>query len=193
MSGESDARQSRISKPVDVRRLSARGQTIKLNANEEQRSWLAKDQGLVSVEAFATEAIVKPWKSDGAAITGRVKASFTQACVVTLEPVAAEIEEKFELYFLPEQMVSKVPDGGDIEFLFDPDAPEEPESFDGRTIDVGAVIIEQFSLAIDPYPRKPGSEVPDEFGAKNDAETAEKQRSPFAALAALKTNDNNTP
>ena len=80
----------------------------------------------------------------------------TQACVVTLEPVASHIDEEVEALFLPQDSkLGRLGFEGGGEIMLDADGPDSPETFSGDTIDVGALAEQFFALAIDPYPRKP--------------------------------------
>ncbi|RUY17624.1 DUF177 domain-containing protein, partial [Mesorhizobium sp. M7A.F.Ca.US.005.03.2.1] len=96
----------------------------------------------------------------------------TQACIVTLEPVEAHIDEPVEALLLPED--SKLGrqgfDGGG-EILLDAEGPDSPETFSGDTIDVGALAEQYFGLAIDPYPRKQGASL----NAGSETEPAENE------------------
>ena len=58
------------------------------------------------------------------------------------------------------------------------DAPDPPEVMDDTTVDVGALAEEMFVLAIDPYPRAPGAELPADGGDQPQSE----DESPFAVL-----------
>ncbi len=90
-------------------------------------------------------------------------------CVVTLEPFRSEISDEVERYFLPGASEA--------------DASADVDPFSDGVIELGEVVVESLSLALDPYPRKPG--VTFEAG---DATTEEgKEQSPFAALASLRT------
>ena len=77
--------------------------------------------------------------------SGRLTADVVQSCVVTMAPVAGDIDEKIEEVFAPEG--------------YEPGAQEEdddqPESFDGQEIDVGELAAQLLSLSLDPYPRAP--------------------------------------
>ncbi|RUY66895.1 DUF177 domain-containing protein, partial [Mesorhizobium sp. M7A.F.Ca.CA.001.05.1.1] len=94
------------------------------------------------------------------------------ACIVTLEPVEAHIDEPVEALLLPED--SKLGrqgfDGGG-EILLDAEGPDSPETFSGDTIDVGALAEQYFGLAIDPYPRKQGAAL----NAGSETEPAENE------------------
>jgi uncharacterized metal-binding protein YceD (DUF177 family) len=111
----------------------------------------------------------------GLHVTGRISATVGQACIVTLEPLANEIEEEIDLLFVP----PTAPDQDNAE-PGERDAPGDGADLlvDGR-IDLGALATEFLVLGIDPYPRKPGAV----FAAPKDAKADE---GPFAALGALK-------
>ncbi len=144
-----------------VARLPKKGMPIVIDANEAQRQRLAAVHGLESVERFVAEMLVAPWKRNGVRVDGRVEADVTQACVVTLEPLAAHIDEPVSAIFLPEDSrLGREGFGEGGEIVLSVDGPDSPETFDGESIDVGALAEEFFGLAIDPYPRKPGAESP---------------------------------
>ncbi|AZO30203.1 MULTISPECIES: DUF177 domain-containing protein [Mesorhizobium] len=150
--------QSPVSFVANVARLPQKGLPVVIAADERQRAALAAEYDLLSVESYRAELLVASWKRNGVKVSGRVEADITQACIVTLDPVAAHIDEPVEALFLPEQ--SKLgregfESGGEI--VLDADGPDSPETFSGDTIDVGALAEQFFGLAIDPYPRKPGA------------------------------------
>lgn len=115
---------------------------------------------------------------------GRLKGVLVQACVVTLEPVPQRVDERVDLVFVPEtSKLARIAPEGDGELHLDPEGADIPETFRGDTIDLGAILAELASLALDPYPRADGVEFsqhdtdPDPDGGKV---------SPFAALGRLK-------
>lgn len=148
---------SPVSFKANVARLPNKGLMVVVEADPAQRVALAEEHDLLSVERYRAELLVAPWKRNGVKISGNVVADITQACIVTLEPVAAHIDEPVDALLLPEQ--SKLGrqgfDGGG-EILLDAEGPDSPETFSGDTIDVGALAEQFFGLAIDPYPRKQG-------------------------------------
>ncbi|MBD0416575.1 YceD family protein [Oryzicola mucosus] len=170
-----DETQSPISFPVNVARLPHKGMPVVIDANEKQRAALAGLHELLSVESLHADVHVTSWKRNGVRVSGFVRARITQACIVTLDPIEARIDEPVESVFLPED--SKLGrqgfnEGGEI--LLDADGPDSPEVFSGDVIDVGALVEEFFGLAIDPYPRKPG--ISAEF---SDGEVEEKEETEF--------------
>lgn len=149
---------SPVSFKANVGRLPQKGLPVVIYADPAQRAALAAEHELLSVENYRAELLVAPWKRNGVKVSGRVEADITQACIVTLEPVAAHIDEEVEALFLPEQSkLGRQGFEGGGEILIDAEGPDSPETFSGDTIDVGALAEQFFGLAIDPYPRKAGA------------------------------------
>jgi hypothetical protein len=101
-------------------------------------------------------------------------ARVTQICVVSLEPFESAVAETARLRFLP---VARLPEDADLAELAS-DGLEAPDEipYAGDQIDLGAALAEQLALALDPFPRKPGAELPANAGSAAG--------NPFAALAA---------
>ncbi|UCI05952.1 YceD family protein [Mesorhizobium sp. B1-1-8] len=151
---------SPVSFVANVARLPQKGLPIVVEADERQRAALAAEHDLLSVESYRAELMVAPWKRNGVKVSGRVEADITQACIVTLDPVEAHIDEPVEALFLPEQSkLGREGFEGGGEIILEADGPDSPETFSGDTIDIGALAEQFFGLAIDPYPRKPGASV----------------------------------
>ncbi len=149
--------QSPVSFLANVARLPQKGLPVVIEADTAQRAALAKEHGLLSVEAYRAELLVASWKRNAVKVSGRVEADITQACIVTLDPVEAHIDEPVEALLLPEDSkLGRQGFEGGGEILLDAEGPDSPETFSGDTIDVGALAEQFFGLAIDPYPRKPG-------------------------------------
>jgi len=119
----------------------------------------------------------------GLHVVGRVSATVGQNCVVTLEPLANEVEEEIDLVFAPRPAAARKPaaesadDAVEKKFRADPAWGEPEPLFDG-TVDLGALATEFLILGLDPYPRKPGAVFEPPQDVKPDA-------GPFAALAKL--------
>ena len=150
------------------------GERIDLAADEAERRAIAERLDLSSLERLEAHACLA---LDGERVraTGRVAASLEQRCVVTGEPVAAYLDEPFEIAFVPE------PVAGDDEIEL---RPEDCDLVfhDGTAIDLGSAIADTLALALDPYPRSASAEAAlREAGVLNEEEAG-----PFAALAQLK-------
>ena len=174
-----------ISHPVSVARLPQRGMPVKLVATDEERAALARQFDLIEVKTFTADLTVAKWRRDGVKVTGTVSADIVQSCSITLEPLDAIAENEVDAVFVPEQSkLARVNTDANGEIVLDPDGPDAPETFAGDHLDLGQVAAEFFGLAIDPYPRKPGAELPPVL----EIEREPAKVSPFAKLAVIKRN-----
>jgi hypothetical protein len=164
--------------PVRLDDVPETGLHLALLGNDEVRASLAAFVGLRDLSRL--EAVIDVVREGhGLRATGRVRATAGQNCVITLEPVESEIDEAFNVRFVPAASAGTV-DVGDADASGSAgDADESPEAMVDGTADVGAVATEFLLLGIDPYPRKPGAvfDRPSE-GTVGDG--------PFAALAKLR-------
>lgn len=172
--------------PIPVARIGQPAKTVSFEAGPEARAALAERFGLIELVSFSAEATLRRRRDTGwIELKGTLKAAVVQECVVTLEPVSAEIEEEIDELFDDSREV----DGFEVEL--DPVA-DEPEPLEGEVLDVGEVIAQILSLSLDPYPRAPGVAPVDESDSSAVEEDEEdKPVSPFAALASLKDRDVN--
>ncbi len=164
---------------IDVTDLPDEGLAITFEADADTRRRLAKHAGILSVEALTAVGEVRPFDG-GVEVRLRLNAEVTQACVVTLVPVAGKIDETILRRYIA---ILGNPEGeegaGTVEIgLGDEDPPEPLE--DEEPIDLGPVVTEHFVLGLNPYPRAPGAEMPAEVVSEAG------NVSPFAALKTLK-------
>lgn len=153
-----------------------------LTASAAQRAAIATLGGLREVlEATASFDLV-PIHQGRVKVTGRLRATVGQTCVVTLDPVDNRIDEPIDLVFAPPSQIPEMADLVDDDLPPGDEAPDPLEPIErGGIIDLGQVATDALFLAIDPYPRRPDAvfqppvtpEDPDEH--------------PFAALKALKS------
>jgi hypothetical protein len=131
-------------------------------ADEAFRAELAALYGLVGIGLLRGEFVLQHEHGGIIAAQLRMRVKVTQTCVVSLEPFEAKIEERSALRFVP---AKNLPEAESMEL--DPETLEGPDEipYAGDLIDLGAALAEQLALALDPYPRKPGAELPGEFAA----------------------------
>jgi uncharacterized metal-binding protein YceD (DUF177 family) len=149
-----------------------------LEADEGARGRIAKALGLDALVSLKAEMKVSAWL-DGAQIDGRWTARVLQTCGVTLEPFESDLEGEIHLHALPQGSAALGgADEAGRELDLDPEGDDPPDVLADDRIDLGAYVVEDLSLAIDPFPRKPGVafEAPEQTG----------EPSPFAVLAKLK-------
>jgi uncharacterized metal-binding protein YceD (DUF177 family) len=152
------------------------GERIDLVADEAERVAIAERLDLPSIERLEAHASLS---RDGLRVraTGRVGASLEQRCVVTGEPVAAHVDEAFEIAFLPEPRADDLPEEVEL-------AAEDCDVVfhDGTAIDLGSAIADTLALSLDPYPRSASAEA----ALREAGVLSEEEAGPFAALAKLK-------
>lgn len=170
-----------FSRPLHLERISTTQHREEVTATEKERIALARRFDLLSLDGLSASFTLKRVRSDLVRVKGRIAAELAQACVVTLDPVRAHIDERFEVDFAE----GAQPVAADLEL--DAEAAEAPEAAPDGWIDLGELAAEQLGLALDPYPRKAGAAIPPEWRAETAAEPAPKEGSnPFAILEKLK-------
>ncbi|QGZ33123.1 YceD family protein [Stappia indica] len=177
-----------FSHPQDVQHLTAKPLAIELRPDEADLQRMAKAYSLVGLADVVARFELRRWRRDGVAVEGNLKARASQTCVVTLAPVEQVIDERFSLRFDPDaQALAGIADDGEIDV--DAFAEDPPDLLEGSRIDLGAILCEQLALALDPFPRAPGAELPDDFGDEGGEEADDKPPSPFAALERFRKRD----
>jgi uncharacterized metal-binding protein YceD (DUF177 family) len=163
--------------PVPLTEIPAIGRRVELKADAATREVVATAVGVVALPRLEALFDLTPLPNDAVRVIGSVSANVEQNCVVTLDPVSNQVEEKVDLVLVPPAVLAS-PQA--IAALGATDEDDPPEVLQNAMVDLGAVAIEFLMLGIDPYPRKPGAsfEVPRDDG--------DPTAHPFAALAALK-------
>jgi uncharacterized metal-binding protein YceD (DUF177 family) len=169
-----------FSRPLALDRIGTTQHREDIAATEKERAALAQRFGLLSLNSLAASFTLKRVRKDLVRVKGRVSAELVQACVVTLDPLPARIEERFEVDFLE----GTQPSVTDLEL--DAEAAEAPEPAPDGWVDLGERVAEQLGLALDPYPRKPDAAVPTEWSAEPAEPMAADRPNPFAVLKNLK-------
>lgn len=166
-----------FSRPVRVDALGESPRTLAIEADESERSALAKRFGYVGIARLSADVAVS---RSGETVTARgmLRAAIEQTCVATGEAVGEEVEEPFAVDFRP---------AADA----DADADEEVELgateldvvfYDGAAVDIGEAVAETLSLSVEPYPRSPNAEEALREAGVRSEEEARAESSPFAAL-----------
>lgn len=153
---------------LPLAQVPAAGRDLRLEAGPAEREALARRFGLLALHALAADLRLAPDAEGTVQVTGRMTAELDQECGVTLVPVRQSVDEPVAWRLLPEGM-----EPSDEE-----DEPDDIETEQG-VADLGEALAQQLSLAIDPYPRAPGAELPQGLGNQE-------AHGPFAALLKLK-------
>ena len=125
-----------------------------IKANEAECAALARRLGLPAIDGLSAELELRKSK-DGkqVSVDGRMTANVTQECVVSLDPFDVELAEPIEERF------AEI-DENEPELPVEDDLGEDEEAYDEpiveNRIDLGEMLAQCLSLALDPYPRQPG-------------------------------------
>jgi len=178
---------SELERVVDLDRMAAGGAALDVVASESERAALARRFGFLGLPAFAARVTVDRRPGGQIVVDGRLKGRIVQSCILTLDPVAQDLDDTFRIVFKQGLDEERDPESGEAIVNAQADAPEP---LAGNVLDVGEIIAEQLSLAADPYPRKPGVKLEDVLpkprGGGRSGGRPEQRRHPFAGLAALR-------
>ena len=175
-----------FSRPIARERLGGQVIVEEISATPHERAALARRFGLFGFELLRATAKIGP--VDGTAgllrLGGHLSAEVSQACVITLEPVASRVEADFTLLYSLEPGPAPAPLGVAAEVVVDPEAEDPPEPLGPGGLDLGEAVAQQLALALNPYPRAPGAALAEVPGAPVAADAG--PRAGFAVLEALK-------
>jgi uncharacterized metal-binding protein YceD (DUF177 family) len=171
-----------FARPIPLDRISSSWIRHNIEAGPEERAALAARFDLIAIERLRAEVDLRRDRAGTqVALKARFSASVVQECVVTLDPVPAELVEEIEVRFdlSPEILAAEL----DIDT--DDDSAEPME---GDVLDIGEVVAQYLCLSLDPFPRHPSAPAQPEKEdrivlAIEPEEPAPVRASPFAALA----------
>lgn len=173
-----------FSRRVKLDEISAAPGRHSIAANEAERRLLAERFALPAIERLEAEIDVSR-EAAGVRAKGRVRAAVTQECVVSGQPVAAKVDEPFEVLFAIHSLSSGASED-EVE-LGEEDCDVLP--MDGDSVDIGELAAETVSLVLDPYPRLPDDALAEyrrlltsEEEAQAAADAEKKANNPFAVL-----------
>jgi len=139
-----------FSRLFDLGELSSGDVAFEVAADPDERSAVARRLDLLQLDELIAKGTVAVASGGVIRVRGALQARLSQRCVVTLEPVAAELDAEFDRLFLRSGSLG-------AEVVIDPEE-EEPEPLLGDMLDLGELVTEELALAIDPYPRSPDAE-----------------------------------
>lgn len=161
-----------FSRPIDVMRPRPGGASYEIAASAEERAALARRFELLALDRLEARVELKPVPGGFFRLAATLEAEVTQACIITLEPVASRVEDAFSVLYGTLDVQEEV--------LLD-GVSETVEPLEGGIIDIGEAVAQQLSLALDPFPR--AAAAPPE-APSSAAEP--RLDSPFAVLAKLR-------
>jgi uncharacterized metal-binding protein YceD (DUF177 family) len=158
---------------VALSRLGGEAFRQQLAAGEAERAALARRFGLLSLDRFEAEIELVREAGGTVLLSASFSAEFEQECIVTLDPMAGSVSERFRLRYGPPEAEEGAP-AGEIDPAFEP--------LDGEVIDIGEAVAQEFSLVLPPFPRSPDAVIETETPDEADG-------GPFAALAKLRRDE----
>lgn len=176
--------ESELSRIVDCRSLTEAPKRLSIEASAGERAAIADRLDLLALKRLEAEITLERRPGGRVAVAGVVKADVRQACVITLEPVAAVIEEPFSILYCPRAATAGNADRRDVVLPLDDD--DWPEPLVDNRMNVGEAVVQYLALALDPYPRAPGAALAG-FQDDKPGDGGQSGRSnPFRDLAELK-------
>lgn len=147
--------------PIDADSVPATGRTLHIQAAAENLDAIAERVGVINIKSVEASIHLQPQNGGHVLyISGHVKADIVQECITTLEPIDSHVEDDFEAWYadhdraLPfsrvKHQIKITEEGEEIQMLEEKD---DPEPLINGQVDLGEVVIQFLSLAIDPYPR----------------------------------------
>lgn len=134
--------------PVRLARIPASGHQMRFTATAEERAKLQDFHEIAALDSLVillrTASIPK-----GVELKGYIEADIAEYCVVTHEPLPRKLNTEFLVRFIKKPTIH----GQEVEFSA---LEDDEEPYPGDEADVGAIVEEYFTLALDPYPRKEG-------------------------------------
>jgi len=182
---------SEFSRPFALDALRDRPVHQRVQTDAAERAELAKRFDILGIDSL--EAMLKINRTRGGRavrVEGRITASLTQACIVSLQPVAQTMDATFTVVFVPSEDLKPLPvdeDGAIDVDAIDPDEELE-EALPEGPLDLGELVAQEFAVALDPYPRAPGAVFKPTWGEDDAPDPAdgppEGKIRPFADLKA---------
>ena len=186
-----------FSRPVQVAAVDADSMALSLNANEAECMALAERLDLQSLSDLQAELSCRRTAEGLIQLNVQFSANVVQSCVVSLDLVTGQIVDRFSV--LCEGDGARRPERGadvDGEIFLDPfgDDPLEPLA-DGM-IDVGELVAQHLSLALNPYPHASGMEGKVDLAhPEYDSDPGgvkEERENPFLVLAGCRVGKENS-
>jgi uncharacterized metal-binding protein YceD (DUF177 family) len=159
--------QPELSRPLTLGHVPPAGRELEIVATPQEALALAARFGIQEVRKLSARLRLRPDQDGPVMVTGEIRATVVQICVVSHDPVVEKVVTTVSLRLLPAgRAATDTPD----------DLVDEIET--GGQVDLGELVAEEVALALDPYPRHPDATMP--------PEATDPEENPFSALAGLK-------
>src|SRR5215831_9240949 len=109
----SKEQKSEIERIVDLDRMGAGGAAVEIVASDSERAALARRFGFLGLPAFSARVTVDRRAGGQIVVEGRLRGRIVQACVLTLDPVAQELDDTFRIVFKQDMADDLDPESGE--------------------------------------------------------------------------------
>ena len=142
-----------------------------IEATPSEREKLSRRFDLLALDRLTAGVELRRQGDELIVLEAAFEAEFLQSCVVTLEPIAGTVSDRFVLVYGPVEAEQQETGTQQAEAAFEP--------LNRDVIDIGEAVAQELSLSLPAFPRHPD--------AKIDVETSVASTgSPFISLARLK-------
>ncbi|HET7717408.1 MAG TPA: DUF177 domain-containing protein [Bauldia sp.] len=170
-----------LSRTIETGSIGDAGISEHIEASADERAAIAAEHNLISVDSLSADLDIRRSAAGLIVVDGVLRAEVVHTCVISLEPAPQSIDEPIHVTLAAAgSKEAPPPPKPGAEIMIDPEI-DQPDVIAGPTTDLGRIVLEHFTLALDPYPRAPGAKLP--AAASTGAETP--AESPFAALSGL--------
>jgi uncharacterized metal-binding protein YceD (DUF177 family) len=160
-----------FSRLVPLARLGSAPFRQQIEATPSECEKLSRRFDLLALDRLTAAVELRRQGDEVIVLEAAFEAEFVQNCVVTLEPVAGAVSDRFMLVYGPAAAEQQEIGSELAEAAFEP--------LNRDVIDIGEAVAQELSLSLPVFPRQ--------LDAKIDAEaSAEATGSPFISLARLK-------
>jgi uncharacterized metal-binding protein YceD (DUF177 family) len=136
-----------FSRLVSLARLGSEPFRQRIEATPNECARLSQRFHLVSLDRLAATVELRRQGAMVILLEAAFEAEFVQTCVVTLDPVAGAISDRFSLVYGPPELAPREITPGRDEAAFEP--------LTADAIDIGEAVAQELSLALPAFPRHP--------------------------------------
>src|SRR6516164_10240676 len=120
----SKEQKSEIERVVDLDRMGPSGAALEIAASDRERQALARRFGFLGLPAFSARVTVDRRPGGQIVVEGRLKGRIVQSCILTLDPVAQDLDDTFRVVFKQGLAEERDPESGEAVLSAQADAPE---------------------------------------------------------------------
>ena len=149
-------------------------------------SQIAEQLSLISVEKLDFRGKISAQGKNKWLLTGKLGATATQKCVVTLEAIKCRVDEKIRRIYVPIEEIPSMEKDDRRDIKLELDENLEPLT---KSLDLSLIAQETLALSLPDYPRSNNADyVSISLGDDEQITQQDNEQNPFAILSTLKKN-----